>query len=43
MCDIQEDEDLDSIPLPKGWSQSVRHAVLNVIGIAQFAILEPMV
>ncbi len=41
MCNNQgeQDEDLESLPLPKGWSKSVRHAVLNVIGLVRVAML----
>ena len=41
MCDNQceEDEDIESFPLPKGWSKIARHAVLNVIGIVRVAML----
>jgi transposase-like protein len=39
MCDHQGDEDIDSIPLPKGWSKIARHAVLNVIGLVRVAML----
>jgi len=39
MPDDQCDEDIDSIPLPRGWSKSARHAVLNVIGLVRVAML----
>jgi len=39
MCDNQGEEDIEPIPLPKGWSKTARHAVLNVIGIVRVAML----
>ena len=41
MCDNQceEDEDIGSLPLPRGWSKTVRHAVLNVICLVRVAML----
>ena len=39
MCDDQCEEGIESLPLPKGWSQSVRHAVLNVIGLVRVVML----
>jgi putative transposase len=33
------EEDIESLPLPKNWSQTVRHAVLNVVGIVRIAML----
>ena len=39
MCDNQCEEDIESIPLPKGWSKTARHAVLNVMGIVRVAML----
>jgi hypothetical protein len=32
-------EDIESLPLPKGWSKTARHAVMNVIGIVRIAML----
>ena len=32
-------EDIESLPLPKGWSKAARNAVLNVIGIVRIAML----
>ena len=29
MCDNQCEEEIESLPLPKGWSKTVRHAVLT--------------
>jgi hypothetical protein len=31
MCDELCQKDLESLPLPKKWAGTVRHAVLNVI------------
>jgi len=39
MCDNQCEEEIESLPLPKGWSKTVRHAVLNVIWIVRVAML----
>ena len=39
MHNDQCEEDIESLPLPKGWSQTVRHAVLNVVGIVRIAML----
>ena len=41
MCDNQceEDEDIESLPLPRGWSKTVRHAVLNVVCLVRVAML----
>ena len=39
MCDNQCEEEIESLPLPKGWSKTVRHAVLNVICIVRIAML----
>ena len=39
MCDNQCEEEIESLPLPKGWSKTVRHAVLNVICIVRVAML----
>ncbi len=33
------EHDLGTLPLPKGWAQNVRHAVLNIIGIVRIAML----
>ena len=38
MCDNQC-EDIESLPLPKGWSKAARSAVLNVVGIVRVAML----
>ena len=38
MCDNQC-EDIESLPLPKGWSKAARNAVLNVLGIVRIAML----
>lgn len=32
------EEDLETLRLPKNWRSSVRHAVLNVIGIVRIAM-----
>ncbi len=32
-------EDIESLPLPRGWSIAARNAVLNVIGIVRIAML----
>ena len=39
MCDAFCEEDIESLPLPKSWTKTVRHAVLNVIGIVRIAML----
>ena len=39
MCTERCDDDIESLPLPKGWPQTVRHAVLNVIGVVRVAML----
>ena len=39
MCTEQCDDDIESMHLPKGWSKTVRHAVLNVIGVVRVAML----
>ena len=39
MCDELHEEDIESLPLPKDWVASVRHAVLNVVGIVRLAML----
>ena len=39
MCDELCEQDLESLPLPKGWTDNVRHAVLNVICIVRIAML----
>ena len=39
MCDALCEEDLESLPLPKNRTETVRHAVLNVIGIVRIAML----
>ena len=33
------DDDIESLPLPKSWSKTVRHAVLNVICLVRVAML----
>ena len=39
MCTERCDDDIESLPLPKGWSKTVRHAVLNIIGVVRVAML----
>ncbi len=39
MCDELHEEDIEFLPLPKDWTESVRHAVLSVIGIVRLAML----
>ena len=39
MCENHCEEDIESLPLPKSWPLTVRHAVLNVVGIVRIAIL----
>ena len=39
MCDELCRQDLELMPLPKDWTDNVRHAVLNVIGIVRIAML----
>jgi transposase InsO family protein len=39
MCENQGEEDIESLPLPKGWPKVARHAVLNVVGIVRVAML----
>ena len=40
MCDeFLDDDDIESVPLPKDWTQTACHAVLNVIGILRVAML----
>ena len=39
MCDEFCGQDLESLPLPKEWSDNVRYAVLNVICIVRIAML----
>ena len=39
MCDAVCDRDVESLQLPKDWAKSVRHAVLNVIGIVRIGML----
>jgi transposase len=36
---VDREHELDTLPLPKNWSHSVRHAVLNVIGLVRVAML----
>jgi putative transposase len=33
------EDEIESLPLPKGWSKTVRHAVLNVVGLVRVAML----
>jgi len=39
MCAELCEQDLQPLPLPKGWAANVRYAVLNVIGIVRIAML----
>ena len=39
MNDTQDEEQIESIPLPGNWSRTARHAVLNVIGVMRIAML----
>ncbi len=39
MCDEFCQQDMEALPLPKGWKGSIRNAVLNVIGIVRIAML----
>ena len=39
MCNEVRQKDVESLPLPKDWSATVRNAVLNVIGIVRIAML----
>ena len=39
MCDGLCKQDLDSWPLPKDWTENVRHGVLNIIAIVSIAML----
>jgi hypothetical protein len=39
MCDELREGDIESLPLPKDWAESVRHAVLNIVGIVRLAML----
>ena len=39
MCDEIYGQPVESLRFPKGWRSSVRHAVLNVIGIVRIAML----
>ncbi|MBT5123593.1 MAG: hypothetical protein HOM32_03210 [Planctomycetaceae bacterium] len=39
MQDQLDEDDIESIRLPRNWSQTVRHAVLNVVGIVRVAML----
>jgi hypothetical protein len=39
MNDQCSEDDLESLPLPKNWSEDVRHAILNVIGVVRIAML----
>jgi hypothetical protein len=33
------DDDIESLPQPKGWSKTVHHAVFNVVGLVRVAML----
>ncbi len=39
MCTECCEDDFESLPLPKAWSKTVRHAVLNVIGLVRVAMM----
>ncbi len=39
MCDELCGEDIESLPLPKDWTDTVRHAVLNIVCIVRIAML----
>ena len=39
MCDELCEQDIESLPLPKDWAKSIRHAIMNVIGIVRIAML----
>ena len=39
MCDDLHEEDIKSLSLSKDWRDSIRHAVLNAIGILRLAVL----
>jgi len=39
MNDECSEDDPESLPLPKNWSENVRHAILNVIGLVRIAML----
>lgn len=39
MSDELYERDIQSLPMPKDWVKSVRHAVLNVVGIVRLAML----
>jgi len=39
MCNEVCQQDVESLPLPKDWSATVRNAMLNVIGIVRIAML----
>ena len=38
MCDELRERNIESRPLPKIWAESVRHAMLNVVGIVRLAL-----
>ncbi len=40
MQDKLDEDDIESIRLPRNWSQSVRNAALNVLGILRIAMLD---
>jgi len=39
MSDRLCEDDLETLPLPKGWAANVRNTVLNVLGLARIALL----
>jgi len=39
MCNKLGQQDLELLPLPKGWTTGIRHAVLNILGIVRIALL----
>ena len=40
MQDKLDEDDIESIRLPRNWSQSVRNATLNVLGVLRIAMLD---
>ena len=38
MCDELREGDIESVPLPKVRAESVRHMMLNVVGIVRLAL-----
>ena len=38
MCDELREGEIESLPLPKDRAESVRHAVLNVVGIVKLRV-----